>query len=550
MVDPHGLAFHYKQQRLYWVDHNTSVAGDQHSVLRSCSLDGTDVQNTFIFRTVDNVTVSTNLTDLVIDFRHNNTAFMLDSGEAPAVIAVNLDSPVNFNNDTEVYDAWLDMYPSRAVATVDQITMGDPQYIFLDDKSNLVLWSDPAQKEVAYQRYIKEPFDLFSPGVAFVPNNDPVRLGWKEYYPVGLVIDIGLGPALWDEVVDCYGNGKCLGFEGNFECECVKGYYGDCKARSCPVGRAWFHEPAVDDVAHDVFMECSNMGVCDRTSGQCSCREGYEGNACERLSCPGRISTSSDCSGRGRCISMRNLALKSLDEYLSPRPVVYGSRASDPATWDADMVYGCHPDQYGYKDAEYRVITPSGAALTQFQCPVGYNSRMLDQVYRNVTTGDLTSNYSNFREIQSIHCDATTGYFTFNFRGSVSGRIYANTTALQLVSLLQAMPTVGKVEVRYDGWQTELCTTHDDFVVEVTFISQLGKVPLLIVEENALQGRPALVTVARIQAGSSESAALLECAGKGDCDLPSGVCRCWDHQGTSDGIGGPGDNGDCGSYVV
>ena len=32
--------------------------------------------------------------------------------------------------------------------------------------------------------------------------------------------------------------------------------------------------------------ECSDVGVCDSSIGECSCPEGYEGRACERLSCP------------------------------------------------------------------------------------------------------------------------------------------------------------------------------------------------------------------------------------------------------------------------
>lgn len=541
---------HYKQQRLYWTDRNVSLADDQRGVLRSCNLDGSDVRDIYVFRTVDDLPVSTNLTDLVIDFRHNNTAFVLDSGLSPAVLAVNLDMPENYNNDTEVYEAWSDMYPSRAVTSAAEFEISNPQYIFLDDSQNLVLWSDIDAQQIAFQRYIKEPFDLFSPGVAYVPNNDPRRTHLKQFYPVALVIDIGLGPPLWDDLVECYGNGVCLGLEGNFECKCKRGYFGDCQARTCPTGRAWFHEPAVDEVAHDVYMECSNMGICDRRSGECSCRRGFEGAACERMSCPGRISTSSDCSGRGRCISMRKLALKHKDEYGSPTPVVYGSKAADPVTWDADMVQGCAPDTYGSNNAEYFIKTPSGPALTKYECPVGYNVRLLDQIYRNAVTDSLVSNYTNHREVQAIYCEAYSGYFRLGFRGATSQDIHFNATSLEVVKVLQAMPTVGEVTVTYSEGQSAICAREDyGFVANVTFITELGRVPLMIVEENSLFGRPAAVLdITHAQVGSSE--ALLECAGRGDCDFDSGLCRCWERQGTSDGVGGFGDRGDCGRYVV
>ena len=37
-----------------------------------------------------------------------------------------------------------------------------------------------------------------------------------------------------------------------------------------------WHEPIVDEIAHDEDVECSNMGVCVRASGQCACRPGFE----------------------------------------------------------------------------------------------------------------------------------------------------------------------------------------------------------------------------------------------------------------------------------
>ena len=548
IIEPHGIAIHYKQQRIYWTDRNASSIAGNHGVLRSCNLDGTDVQNVIVLRTVDNVTVSTNLTDLVIDFRKNNTAFILDSGKFPAVVGVNLDFPPNYNNDSEVREAWEGMYPARAVASTFQIKMSEPEYLYLDDQNNLVMWTDLVEQVISFQRYIAEPFDLFSPGLAFVPERDPVRITYRQFYPVGLAIDIGLGPPLWDDVVQCYGHGTCLGLAGNFECECVRGYFGDCLSRSCPTGRAWFHEPAVDEVAHDIYTECSSMGICDRGSGECTCRSGYEGAACERMSCPGRISTASDCNGRGRCISMRNLALKHRDAYQSPDPVIYGSKASDPITWDADMIYGCYPDEYGILDGEQRITTPSGADLTRYECPVGYNVRLLDKVLYNSTNGRV-SNYTNSRAVQSIRCDADYGYMRLSFRGAISAPIYANASAFDLKHALQAMSTVGQVEVDFDDFMMpQLCTTHDKVYAHVTFITQLGRVPLLEVAENQLIGRPALATIVYEQEGSTEG--LLECAGKGDCDFESGTCRCWDRQGTSDGIGGPGTNGDCGNLFV
>jgi len=33
------------------------------------------------------------------------------------------------------------------------------------------------------------------------------------------------------------------------------------------------------------YAECSNRGICDRSSGECSCFTGYGGAACNRTAC-------------------------------------------------------------------------------------------------------------------------------------------------------------------------------------------------------------------------------------------------------------------------
>ena len=50
--------------------------------------------------------------------------------------------------------------------------------------------------------------------------------------------------------------------------------------------------------AHE-YRECSNKGYCNRLSGQCICFDGYEGSACQYLSCPG--SNGLMCNGHGIC---------------------------------------------------------------------------------------------------------------------------------------------------------------------------------------------------------------------------------------------------------
>jgi len=61
----------------------------------------------------------------------------------------------------------------------------------------------------------------------------------------------------------------------------------------------------VTNSAHE-YRECSNKGICDRSSGDCTCFEGYDGSACQRASCP--TSSGGVCSGHGLCSTIKEIA--------------------------------------------------------------------------------------------------------------------------------------------------------------------------------------------------------------------------------------------------
>jgi hypothetical protein len=100
----------------------------------------------------------------------------------------------------------------------------------------------------------------------------------------------GHGTCMTDDVCQCYDNfGSGLSHDS-----------GDCSDRICPFEVAWVDHP---DVAghHHKYMECAGKGICDRSTGECSCFEGYEGKGCQRSACP------NDCSDHGRCDYIEDL---------------------------------------------------------------------------------------------------------------------------------------------------------------------------------------------------------------------------------------------------
>lgn len=97
----------------------------------------------------------------------------------------------------------------------------------------------------------------------------------------------------------CSGHGKC---EANSKCSCYDGWGSaddtslykshDCSTRVCKYGPSWGNLPDIMNNAHGALLECSGIGICDRTIGLCKCPAGYEGGACERKVCI------NECSGK------------------------------------------------------------------------------------------------------------------------------------------------------------------------------------------------------------------------------------------------------------
>merc|ERR1711968_39598 len=89
---------------------------------------------------------------------------------------------------------------------------------------------------------------------------------------------------------ECSGHGKCV----DESCQCESGFTGDvCDLPvACPVGK-------VTQLGQTVARECSDLGVCNRTTYKCECKLGYTGPNCSEVECV------NECNGRGDCIRGR-----------------------------------------------------------------------------------------------------------------------------------------------------------------------------------------------------------------------------------------------------
>jgi hypothetical protein len=292
-------------------------------------------------------------------------------------------------------------------------------------------------------------------------------------------------------------------------CTCDRNWQAaDCSERTCPFGLAHVDSPkgdldhsnAVSGIATPVipsstvypsgtteafpkmvdahgvtetntahyYMECSNKGLCDRKTGECECFDGYDGNACQRASCP------NDCSGHGTCETISELAS---DEFSN----VY-------ALWDKDSTMGCACDA-GY----------SGADCSSRTCKVG-----ADPLYLDDTVGRITTT--------GIHITATsadiTGTYALKFydwygedyiTGPISGESAYSTSCTAITSALQALPDNVVSAVTCSGATTS--TNHGVDLV-LTFTSNPGYLKHLEVDIN-LDGPRATLTGSGLAVGTN-----------------------------------------------
>lgn len=228
--------------------------------------------------------------------------------------------------------------------------------------------------------------------------------------------------------LECSGHGTCSG-SPTYKCTCYDGWRGgDCSEATCPLGKAWFDTPSAPNVAH-ALTECSNKGKCNRVSGQCECQSMFEGEACNRMTCPGSKAGGGTCSGHGRCLSMTQLAA-SAKPNGDPDPQLYGRNPGNGAAWDGKSAYGCLCDA-GY----------TGYDCSERTCPLG----------NDITLAEWDPTVQD--EVQELSCQvlsslpATGIFFRLSFRGAVTRPIAASATVAQVEAALEELTTIDDITV-------------------------------------------------------------------------------------------------------
>ena len=375
--------------------------------------------------------------------------------------------------------------------------------------------------------------------------------------------------------IACSGHGFCSG-SPTFRCTCNLGWMGaDCSMRQCPKGKAWFDVPTEPETAHN-FAECSNVGLCDRDAGICTCYPAYTGQACQYYVCPNA------CNGHGQCLSMKDLASNTRrgGGGLGWR---YGANMLiSNLNWDKDSVYGC------YCDAGWE-----GPDCTMQTCPHGDNP---------VTgLGDSPWRIKQEKEVQVLLCTASAGYFTLYFRNYVTVPLLWSSTVAQVSAEFNKLPSVNDVLVEFvnDHAGVSACDEVGNNYMRFTFRQDLGDVPSIIAEVDPPQqvdgSNPAGLMLADgategfigvaadgVSHGSCEQGGSViasyrtkpfcqsaggtwtddgprsvrgtmenvECADRGLCDRAEGICTCFTGFASSDGDGNSGSRGDCGHQLI
>merc|ERR1712025_393601 len=147
----------------------------------------------------------------------------------------------------------------------------------------------------------------------------------------------------------------------------------DCSLMTCPRGKSWNRVKSGSNFDHRDNAECSDAGICDTSTGECTCFPGYEGSSCQRSTCP------NDCSGHGTCRSNVDFAIDFSEAVYKAQvavdPSIQAASGDNKQSyydyflvtydtaWDAGMQFGCLCD-VGFRGVDCSIV----------ECPTSYDA--------------------------------------------------------------------------------------------------------------------------------------------------------------------------------
>jgi len=338
----------------------------------------------------------------------------------------------------------------------------------------------------------------------------------------------------------CSGHGSC----GNQDvCECYDNWGmggaegGDCSDRVCPFELAWVDAPNADGEVHQ-YAECAAKGICDRSTGQCDCLDGYEGKACARQVCK------DGCNGHGTCAYMNQIPFGTVfGDWAFNNPNAAGKaqlgtvgavRSTTTAeAWDAERSRAC------VCDSEW-----SGISCASRMCPHG-NDAMF------VTEYTVDEDYQS--QVQTIKLTGSESFgATDTFALTFTSRTNQTFTTVPIAlsasdSDADALLLAARVKDALMGLPNRVI---DDVVVTAIVAAQSITITVTF-SGDGVQGRQNLLEldinpcgagctprvsglVAKLVAADSgiweEEPAdfnTYECGRRGKCDHDTGICACF-----------------------
>jgi hypothetical protein len=350
----------------------------------------------------------------------------------------------------------------------------------------------------------------------------------------------------------CSGHGTC-GFDDS--CTCYQDWVmgdqngGDCSDRKCPYEISWVSTPNKDGYVH-TYAECAGRGICDRSSGECDCFDGYTGKACGYTTCP------NDCSGHGTCEFIEELTYGSVPgDYFDTEGGLTTSASFDYVTelWDYGKSRACKCDPMYTEIDCSRKMCPKGNDVldTRMDTTDSLSYQVQTIKFENVTMNKTESFALTFKS--TLNETYTTTPIAMKTGGGIGG---THDIAKSMESALLALPNgvVDGVSVNMTvgaGARSDLSSGTFVFSVYFSGTSVQGPQNKLIIEmascgdgctpklggvdvdsnvrkastDNVFDvTRPLVYIEETVKADYNN----YECGRRGKCDYDSGLCDCFE----------------------